>query len=81
MRVVILYFLLCVCCVNGLKILSISPFVSHSHHVIGNALAKELAARGHDVTFVSPIEEKESVKNLRRIILTGFLEEWMGKLL
>lgn len=67
--------------VNAVKILCVFPVMSHSHQFIGRTLMKELARRGHNVTFVSPFPEKEPVENMRTIVLTGFAEEWEGTLL
>ncbi|KRT79304.1 glucuronosyltransferase, partial [Oryctes borbonicus] len=62
--------------IDGLKILSISPIVTHSHYTLGFALAQDLAKRGHEVTLLAPYREKEPIKNLRTLLLTGFVEEW-----
>ena len=40
--------------VNGARILGIYHFPSKSHHILGSTLLKELAARGHQVTMLSP---------------------------
>ncbi|KAK9736959.1 hypothetical protein QE152_g11127 [Popillia japonica] len=37
---------------------------------------KELAKRGHEITFFSPFPETEPVKNFKTIVLTGLVEEW-----
>ncbi|KAK9736941.1 UDP-glucoronosyl and UDP-glucosyl transferase [Popillia japonica] len=50
--------------------------VSHSHHKIGHTLMKELAKRGHEITFISPFPETEPIKNFKTIVLTGLVEEW-----
>ncbi|KAI4462068.1 UDP-glucosyltransferase [Holotrichia oblita] len=43
---------------------------AHSHWSIGNALVRGLAAKGHEVTFVTPYEEKETVKNVKSVFLS-----------
>ncbi|XP_022918227.2 UDP-glucosyltransferase 2-like [Onthophagus taurus] len=59
---------------NGSKILCIFPGVAHSHYTLGYAISKELAKKGHEVTYVSPFPEKNKVENLKSVVLTGFLE-------
>lgn len=59
------------------KILVAFPMPGRSHYILGNALAKGLAEAGHDVTMVSPFEEKNPPKNgtYRDVVLTGLDEE------
>lgn len=59
-------------CGDGLKILGVFPMASHSHYTIGFRVMKELADRGHEVTFVSAFPQKNPVKNLKDISLAGF---------
>lgn len=59
---------------STLKILGLFPMASHSHYMMGYPLMKELAIRGHEVTFVSSYTQKESIKNLRNILLEGSIE-------
>jgi len=42
----------------------VSHTASKSHHTVGFALAKGLAAAGHEVTLISPFPQKKPVKNL-----------------
>ncbi|XP_049817462.1 UDP-glycosyltransferase UGT5-like [Aethina tumida] len=62
---------------NASKILCVFNMASPSHYILGSAYAKALAEKGHDVTVVSPFEEKNPPKNgtLRSIVLTGFKED------
>ncbi|KAL3288265.1 hypothetical protein HHI36_002713 [Cryptolaemus montrouzieri] len=54
--------------VNGAKILSIFPFPSISHQFVFRAIVKELALRGHEVTFITPNPMKdEELKNITQI--------------
>ncbi|KAK9736958.1 UDP-glucoronosyl and UDP-glucosyl transferase [Popillia japonica] len=62
-------------CADAVKILCVFPMVSYSHHQIGHTLMKELAKRGHEITFVSPFPEKEPIKNFKTVVLTGLVEE------
>lgn len=55
--------------VQSAKILGIFHFPSKSHHILGSALLKELAKRGHEVTMVSPYPLKTPLKNYRDIAL------------
>ncbi|KAJ8918828.1 hypothetical protein NQ315_011114 [Exocentrus adspersus] len=59
------------------KILIVFPIAAPSHYILGNALARGLAEAGHDVTMVSPFEEKNPPKKgkYRDVVLTGFLDE------
>ncbi|KAJ8928780.1 hypothetical protein NQ314_018638 [Rhamnusium bicolor] len=59
------------------RILVVFHMPSTSHYILGNALARGLAEAGHDVTMVSPFEEKNPPKNgkYRNVILTGFLDD------
>lgn len=61
---------------NGstLKILGVFPMASHSHVMMGLPLMKELAARGHEVTFISSFPQKENTKNLKNVLVKGFAE-------
>lgn len=72
---------MCLYCVNGLKILCLSPIAAQSHYTIVLTLAQGLAERGHEVTLVAPFELKEPTKNLRNLILTGFVEKGEGEIL
>lgn len=48
---------------------------SHSHFTIGFRLMKELAERGHEVTFINAYPQKKPIKNLIDVPVTGFVEE------
>lgn len=78
MRLVIVLFAV-LSAANAAKILLVSQFIAHSHFTLGYALAKGLADKGHDVTFVTPFEEKESVKNIKWIFLSHVNEIRKGK--
>jgi glucuronosyltransferase len=43
-----------VCCTKGARILGIFPTPSISHQLPFQAIMKALAARGHNVTVISP---------------------------
>lgn len=72
--------LLFVSSTQSAKILSIFPMASPSHYILGNALLRELAEQGHDVTMISPFTEKNPPKkgSYKDIVLTGFLEYHKG---
>ncbi|XP_070500716.1 uncharacterized protein [Chironomus tepperi] len=57
------------------KILFIHPSLSRSHVIPSQVLAKVLAEKGHDVTFMSPYPLGKAVKNLRDIKLEASEEE------
>ncbi|EDX13415.1 UDP-glucosyltransferase 2 [Drosophila simulans] len=48
----------------GYSYLMISHTASKSHYAVGFALAKGLAAAGHDVTLVSPFPQRKPIKNI-----------------
>ncbi|KAJ8961043.1 hypothetical protein NQ314_005972 [Rhamnusium bicolor] len=52
---------------NASKILVVCPVAVHSHFILGFRLARELANRGHEVTFINAYPQKKAIKNLREI--------------
>lgn len=48
---------------------------SRSHHIMGKALMQGLIADGHEVTMISPYEEKNSFENFTEIHLDGVIEQ------
>lgn len=72
---VILTFLLFSCSSsNGAKIFQFFPMSSVSHYTLGLGLAKGLAAKGHEITFVTPINATKNYKNINHIYLDGMEE-------
>lgn len=57
------------------KILFIHPSLSRSHVIPSQVLAKLLAQKGHEVTFVSPYPQSKPIKNFRDIKLEANEEE------
>lgn len=57
------------------RILYIHPSLSRSHVIPSQALAKILAHRGHEITFISPYPIGKSVENFRDIKLEANEEE------
>ncbi|KAL9704575.1 hypothetical protein quinque_008093 [Culex quinquefasciatus] len=55
--------------VQGYRILSINASPSRSHVIVQEALAKELARRGHQVTMVSPYPAGKPLENYRQIVV------------
>nr|XP_023012471.1 UDP-glucuronosyltransferase 2C1-like isoform X1 [Leptinotarsa decemlineata] len=53
------------CLGNSLKILVVFPLPGPSHFILGNSLARGLVEAGHEVTIVSPFEDKNPPKNGR----------------
>uniref|UniRef100_A0A182QUR6 UDP-glycosyltransferases domain-containing protein n=1 Tax=Anopheles farauti TaxID=69004 RepID=A0A182QUR6_9DIPT len=51
------------------RILCIYPSSGRSHVIVGQALLKGLAERGHDVTMVSPFKLPKPVPNYREIVV------------
>lgn len=66
----IVFVLLTICLVSeGSRILIYYPTIGVSHVLPLQALAKNLAARNHEITFVSPFPLSKQVKNYRDIKL------------
>ncbi|XP_069681767.1 UDP-glycosyltransferase UGT5-like [Periplaneta americana] len=57
--------------VASYKILALFPHIARSHYVMGEALLKGLAARGHHVTVVSHFPQKNPIPNFKDISLVG----------
>lgn len=73
-----IYFCFLIChLVESAKILVVFPMQAGSHYILGNGVARVLVEAGHEVTLISPYEEKYPPQNgtWRDIILTGFAEE------
>lgn len=62
-------------CVNCYRILGVFPHPAKSHYIVGDALMKGLAAKGHDVTMVSPHKQTKFIRNYRSIHLEKTLPE------
>ncbi|XP_065159498.1 UDP-glucosyltransferase 2-like isoform X6 [Atheta coriaria] len=54
---------------HALKILVIMPLHGRSHYFPFKAISENLAARGHEVTFITPFPPKTPIKNLEYIVL------------
>ena len=66
----ILFFNSCV----SERILAIFPAAFKSHHNCGTAIVEALAERGHNITFISPFQLDEPVKNVKEIVLKGIIK-------
>ncbi|KAK5642052.1 hypothetical protein RI129_008219 [Pyrocoelia pectoralis] len=76
-----LYFLCTfICLTNGARILGVFQMPSYSHYQLGDRILKELAARGHEVTIISPFQEKEKIKNFRTIVIENPFEALAGNM-
>lgn len=60
--------------VHSANILGVFPLPSPSHHILGSALLKELAVKGHKVTMISPYPFEKKIENYTDIYLDGVLE-------
>ncbi|XP_050501765.1 UDP-glycosyltransferase UGT5-like [Diabrotica virgifera virgifera] len=71
--------LLCSVCIAPVvrcyNVLIVFPGLSHSHFKLGNALGRALAESGHEVTMISPFEDKNPPSGYSEVMLTGFLEK------
>lgn len=66
---------------HGARVLGVFPVPGISHYILGRELMKGLADAGHDVTMISPFEEKEVPRNgsYKSVVLTGFYEDFQSK--
>lgn len=60
--------------VASYKILGVFPTAAPSHHIVGSALMRGLAADGHEVTIISPFKEKNPIPNYTEVHLEGIHE-------
>ncbi|XP_017144957.1 UDP-glucuronosyltransferase 2B15-like [Drosophila miranda] len=65
-------------CVSAYNYLVVLHTAARSHYHVGSALAKGLAAAGHQVTIVSPFELKKPIKNIRDVPVPSILESMKG---
>lgn len=61
------------------KILGIFHTFSKSHYIAGGALMKGLAAKGHDVTVISPYPQDKPTKNYHDVTVLGVQQIIEGK--
>lgn len=64
--------------VNSANILGIFNDGSKIHYILGEALLKALAQRGHNVTMASAYPLKEKLPNYTDLNLTGILEDQLS---
>lgn len=57
--------------VEGARILAFFPIGGSSHYSVAEALLKELAARGHNVTSITSLPQKKPVPNFRDVDVSG----------
>jgi UDP:flavonoid glycosyltransferase YjiC (YdhE family) len=75
-----LFFLSVVFCVcQSYKILGVFQIPGRSHYILASKLFKEIANRGHDVTFITPFVGKTKVKNLKEIPIESLQTTFSGK--
>ncbi|XP_041451016.1 UDP-glycosyltransferase UGT5-like [Drosophila obscura] len=67
-------------CVSAYNYLVVLHTAARSHYHVGSALAKGLAAAGHQVTIVSPFELKKPIKNIKDVNVPGVLEAMKGNI-
>lgn len=72
----ILFLLISLCwMVSSYNILGVFPTIAQSHNQIAVALMRGLAADGHNVTVISPFQEKNRPANYHEIHLDGIYDE------
>ncbi|KAJ3664865.1 hypothetical protein Zmor_000405 [Zophobas morio] len=64
---VVTVFVCIFCHINSSKILVITSMPSYSHFTLAFRLAKELADREHEVSFINPYPQKTPIKHLKDI--------------
>lgn len=69
----ILFLLLAIASANAYKFLGIFPIDAHSHFAIGNGILKALNEAGHEVTMISAVEPKKTLKNYKHIKVTDMM--------
>lgn len=67
-------FLLLICKIQASNILAIWPVVSRTHFTLGMTLFEKLAENGHNVTLVSPFDQRETHENIKLVKLAGTTE-------
>ncbi|XP_034662757.1 UDP-glucuronosyltransferase-like [Drosophila subobscura] len=67
-------------CVSAYNYLVVLPTAARSHYHVGSALAKGLAAAGHQVTIVSPFPLKKPIKNIKDVGVPGMLTAMQGNM-
>lgn len=60
--------------INCARILGIFNIPSKSHHILGECLLKGLAAKGHEVTMLSPFSSEKLPKNYNEIVLENVFQ-------
>ncbi|KAJ6644050.1 UDP-glucosyltransferase 2, partial [Pseudolycoriella hygida] len=68
---VLFYLLFLAGSADSYKILGIFHTFSKSHYIAGGALMKGLAAKGHNVTVISPFPQDKPMKNFRDVTILG----------
>uniref|UniRef100_A0A6P7GYX7 UDP-glucuronosyltransferase 2B9-like n=1 Tax=Diabrotica virgifera virgifera TaxID=50390 RepID=A0A6P7GYX7_DIAVI len=74
MKITILILSTLIYSVHNYNVLIVCPMVSRSHFILGNALGRGLVEAGHQVTVVSPYEDKNPLKGYKDVVLTGLVE-------
>jgi hypothetical protein len=70
--------------VESAKMLFLAPMPARSHFALVFRLAKELADRGHEITFINPYPQKTPIKNYTDVSveeLVGYIGEYLKALL
>lgn len=62
------------------KYLALFQTPSRSHHILASKLFKEIAKKGHKITFVSPFVEKTPIKNFNVVPIESLQKFFIGKI-
>ncbi|KAF2889334.1 hypothetical protein ILUMI_16838, partial [Ignelater luminosus] len=71
LAIILVFVASMICFSNGARILGVFHMAAYSHYQLGDTILKELAAKGHEVTVITPYAEKKPIKNFKQVILTG----------
>lgn len=77
----VIAFLLCLTVYSSdcANILVTFPVPMRSHNILGVELTKAMAARGHNITFITPFASKEKNVNITEIVVEELSESKLGK--
>jgi UDP:flavonoid glycosyltransferase YjiC (YdhE family) len=64
---VLIFISVVICESQTYKILGVFQIPTGSHYILASKLFREIANRGHDVTFITPYVGKTKIKNLKEI--------------
>ena len=70
---------LCMTVVESYKFLAVLHTSARSHFIVGSALMKALAFKGHEVYVISPFPQKSAIANYHDVHLQSTIKAIDGK--